>query len=63
MTPFSIKYLKMRITSFRGGLDVIFQLLICIMSWFRYIDICSDDVIIVKMTVIDQISKIAVFEN
>ena len=63
MTSFSLKYFKMGITSFRDYLDVYFQLLICSISWFRYIGIYFDEVIIVKMRMIDQISKIAKFGN
>ena len=54
MTLFCIKYFKIGMTSFRGRLGVYFQLLINSMSWFRYIDICSDDVIIVKVTMTRQ---------
>ena len=43
--------------------DAFFQLLICRISLFRYIDIYSDDVIKVKVTMIDQISKMAKFGN
>ena len=54
----------MRITSFKEKLDVVyFQLLICSISWFQYFDIYSDDVIIVELTIIDQISKIAKVGN
>ena len=44
----------MRKTSFRERLDVYFKLLICSISWFRYIDIYSDDVIIVEVTMTRQ---------
>ena len=59
---FPCKYFKMRITSFREKLDV-FSIVDTSMSWFRYIDIPSDDVIKVGVTMIDQISKIAKFGN
>ena len=47
MTSFPCKYFNMRITSFRD--QFIFQLLICSISWFRYIDIYCDDIIIVEV--------------
>ena len=50
MRSFSLKYFKMRISSFRESLDVYFQLLICSRSWVRHIDTYFDDVIIVKVT-------------
>ena len=49
---------QMRISSFRERLGVYFQLLICIISWFRYIDMYSDDIIITEVKMIIKIQTL-----
>ena len=49
---------QMRTSSFRERLGVYFQLLICIISWFRYIDMYSDDIIITEVKMIIKIQTL-----